>query len=71
MSSITKTPDLAKSYFNEDKYLESLRSLETVDLELLLDWYILYAEAVFCDQKRLIKIELEARNTPLWKELFE
>ena len=68
---ITKAPDLAKNCFNKGKYLDALRELETVDLELLLDWYILYEDAIFEEHKRLIKAELDFRTTPLGRELFE
>lgn len=71
MSTTTKIPDLAKNSFNKGKYLDALRELETVDLELLLDWYILYEDATFEEHKRLIRSELEFRATPLGKELFE
>lgn len=71
MSNTTKVPGLAKSCFNESKYVDALRTLETVDLELLLDWYTLYSDKSFEEHKRIIRDELEFRSTPLGKELFE
>jgi hypothetical protein len=71
MSTTTKAPALASTCFKEDLYVLALRKLEKVDLELLYDWYMLYASPGFEEQKKLIMIELELRNTLVGKELFE
>lgn len=66
MFSSSKTLDLEENY---SKLRESLFPIETKDLQLLLDWYILYDDEIFDLQMRAIKDELAFRNTSLGKEL--
>lgn len=66
MSSSLKTQDLEKSYSN---YRSALSALETPDLELLLEWYLLYEDEQFKPQIKAIRDELAFRNTSLGKEL--
>jgi len=67
MYTSSKTQVLDENY---SKFRNTLHNIETSDLEILLDAYIIIDLSIFEAQIKAIKDELEFRNTSLGKELF-
>jgi hypothetical protein len=67
MSINLKIPDSEK---NCSKYRKAIIAFSTPDLEVLLDWYLLYGEDAFKNEIEAIQIELRFRQTLLGKELL-
>lgn len=70
MSSILKTQDLVRNSSNDEEFRKALSAFKIDDLEVLLDWYMLYEDDLFKSQIEALKEEIYLRNTKLGKELF-
>lgn len=70
MSSNSKTQGSSNISTNIEKYTQSLFTLETSELEVLLDLYGYMPIGVYKDEIEAIRGELAFRNSPLGAELL-
>lgn len=70
MSSTLKIQDLVENSSDYQEFRKALVAFKNDDLESLLDWYSLYDNGMFEQQRKAIIDELYFRTSSLGKELL-